>query len=107
MRKVPFPPLPFVALDVYKRQAISCVETSRAALSISFSLLNESSVRAVSYTHLGNTQADGLFDHIVGDAGAAVQHKGNVIRRVVDLLQRVEVQITPARAIREDWAMRA
>ena len=44
---------------------------------------------------LGNTQADGLFDHIVGDAGAAVQHKGNVIRRVMDLLQRVEVQAFP------------
>ena len=44
---------------------------------------------------LGNAQADGLFDHVIGDAGAAVQHQRNVVGGVVDFVQRLKVQAFP------------
>ena len=36
---------------------------------------------------LGDAEADGLCDHLVGDAGAAVQDQRNVIGSLVDAVQ--------------------
>ena len=44
---------------------------------------------------LGNAQADGLCDHLVGDAGAAVQNQRNVVGGLVDAVQSLEVQTLP------------
>ena len=44
---------------------------------------------------LGNAQADCLCDHLVGDAGAAVQDQRDVIGGLVDAVQSLEVQTLP------------
>ncbi len=44
---------------------------------------------------LGDTQADGLCDHLIGDAGAAVQNQRNVVGGLVDAVQSLEVQTLP------------
>ena len=44
---------------------------------------------------LGDAQADGLCDHLVGDAGAAMQDQRNVIGGLVDAVQSLEVQALP------------
>ena len=44
---------------------------------------------------LADAQADGLLDHLVGDAGAAVQDQRNVVGGLVDAVQSLEVQALP------------
>ena len=44
---------------------------------------------------LGNAQADGLSDHLVGDAGATVQDQRDVIGGLVNAVQSLEVQTLP------------
>ena len=44
---------------------------------------------------LGDAQADGLCDHVVRDAGAAVQDQRNVIGSLMDAVQSLEVQTLP------------
>ena len=41
---------------------------------------------------LGDAQADGLCNHVVRDAGAAVQDQRNVIGSLVNAVQSLEVQ---------------
>ena len=40
---------------------------------------------------LGDAQIDGLLDHLIGDARAAVQNQRNVVGSVVNLVQSVKV----------------
>ena len=47
------------------------------------------------HVDLGNTQADGLLDHVGGDAGAAMQNQRNAVGGLVDLLQSLEIQALP------------
>src|SRR5699024_3634901 len=43
----------------------------------------------------GHAEADPLADHLVRDAGAAVQHERDVVGGLVDLVQRVKVEALP------------
>src|SRR5699024_1716363 len=44
---------------------------------------------------LADAQADGLLDHGIGNAGAAVQDQRNVVGRLVDAVESLEVQALP------------
>ena len=66
-----------------------------ASLDILAGSLSEDQLALGVDVDLGDAQADGLCDHLVGDAGAAVQDQGDVVSGLVDAVQSLEVQALP------------